>query len=221
MALSPRLLSLIQKAGAAVFNADAALKESVAESAKKVSDAVTKNPFNAIDDSLYVSWKSTARISQAMSVIEAELKGLYALASDLPAFKRVAIALPAPSSSNASSMLESLEVIQAIDVTDVVAKRGPRKLKAAGKQGRSVIKKSTKGTSARKGRSGGLDNTAKVLGHLQTVLNAQFFAKLNQSSVAAAIGLPKGSIGASIKKLLQDGKLVQGEGKAFKLASAD
>ena len=219
MALSPKLLSLMQKAGTAVFNADAALKEAVSESAQKVSEALTKNPFHAIDDSHYANWKSAARISQALSAIEADLKNLYALASDLPANMGASIALPAP--SNTSSSNDSLEVIQSIDVTDVVAKRGPRKLKAAKKQGRPVAKKAAKGTTTRTKRSGGLDNTVKVLGHLQTVLNDQSFTKLNQSSVAAAIGLPKGSIGASVKKLLKDGKLVQGEGKEFKLALAN
>jgi hypothetical protein len=218
MALSPKLLSLIQKAGTAVFNADAALKEAVAESAKKVSDAVTKNPFNAIDDSHYANWKSAARISQAMSVIEAELKSLFAVASDLPAAKRGTIALPAPSGT--ATLDESLEVIQSIDVTDVVAKRGSQKFKASKKQGRPLANKAINGTATRTKPSGGLDNTAKVLGHLQTVLNDQSFAKLNQSSIAAAIALPKGSIGASVKKLLKDGKLVQGEGKEFKLTSA-
>jgi hypothetical protein len=51
-------------------------------------------------------------------------------------------------------------------------------------------------------------------------LNDQSFAKLNQSAVAIAVGLPKGSIGASIKKLIQDGRLTQGEGKAFKLGTS-
>jgi hypothetical protein len=50
-------------------------------------------------------------------------------------------------------------------------------------------------------------------------LNDQTFTKLNQTSIAVAIGLPKGSIGASVKKLIQDGKLVQGVGKEFKLVS--
>jgi hypothetical protein len=66
----------------------------------------------------------------------------YAVASDLPANKGVSIALPAP--SNTSSLNDSLEVIQSFDVTDVLAKRGPRKLKAAKKQGRPLTKKATK-----------------------------------------------------------------------------
>jgi hypothetical protein len=197
---------MIQKAGTAVFNADVALRDAVAESAKKVSDAMTKNPFDGQHDSLYQNWKNVARISQAISTIEAELKSLYALALATPVSNGPAIALPAPAAK------APLEVLNAIDVTDVVAKRTPRKLK--------VAKKTAKRPLSRGKRSGGQDNTAKVLSYLQTTLNDQSFTKVNQSAVAIAVGLPKGSIGASIKRLIQDGRLMQGEAKAFKLGTS-
>jgi hypothetical protein len=206
MTLSPKILAIIQKAGTAVFTAEAALKDAVADSAKKVADSVTKNPHGEQHDSLYQDWKNVARISKAISAIEAELKSIYALAAVTPVSKGNAIALPAP------AVKADLEVLTAIDITDVVEKRAVKKPKAA--------KKSAKRTGARAKRSGGEDNSAKVLAHLQTVLNDQSFTKLNQSAVAIAIGLPKGSIGASIKKLVQGGKLVQGEAKEFKLATA-
>lgn len=193
MTISPKILSIIQKAGTAVFNADAVLREATADSAKKVSDAMTKNPFDSQHEVLYQHWKTVAGISQAMSTIEAELKKLYALAAAVPTHSAPTLALAAPGTA-------PLEVLNAIDVTDVVAKRSPRKPRGA------------KRRSAQ-------DNTAKVLAQLQKVLNHQTFANLNQSSLATAIGLPKGSIGASIKKLIQDGKLVQGQGKEFKLAA--
>jgi hypothetical protein len=215
MTISPKILSIIQKAGTAVFNADAALKEAVADSAKKVSDAMMKNPLSGQQDSLYLSWKNVARMSQAMSAIEVELKKLYAMAAAEPAHPTPALALAAPSAK------ASLEVLSAIDVTDVVAKRIPRKSKGAEKPSKFVAKKSVKGVRPRVKRTAEHDNTAKVLAHLQTVLNNQTFAKLNQSSIAIAIGLPKGSIGASVKKLINAGKLVQGQGKEFKLITAE
>lgn len=216
MTLTPKILAIIQKAGNAVFNADAALKEAVADSAKKVSDAMTKNPFDGHHDSLYEDWKNVARISQAMSTIEAELKSLYALAGGEPVRKVPKLALSAPKAA-------PLEVLTAIDVTDVVAKRTPRKLKGAKKASKPAAKKSVSGgvnDVKRARRAKGQDNSAKVLAHLQTVLNDQAFSKLNQSSVAVAIGLPKGSIGASVKKLIQEGKVIQGEGKEFKLTTS-
>ena len=213
MSISPKLLAIIQKAGTAVFNADTALKEAVADSAKAVSDAMTKNPFDGQHDSLYQNWKNVARISQALSTIEAELKALYSLAEASPANGRSVIALPAPVA------IGPLEVLSVMDVTDVVAKRTPRKLKSAKTPLKAATKSSTTGVTRRSKRSGGQDNAAKVLAQLQAVLNDQTFTKLNQSSIALAIGLPKGSIGASIKKLIQDGKVVQGQGKEFKLAA--
>jgi hypothetical protein len=213
MSLSPKILAFIQRAGTAVFNADVALKEAVTDSAKEVSDAMTKNPYEGQHDSLYQNWKDVARISQAMSNIEAELKVLYAQASASPAHTTPVIALPAPVAKG------PLEVLSAIDVTDVVAKRTPRKLKGAKKPSKAVAKRAAKVVTNRVKRTGGQDNTTKVLVHLQTILNEQTFTKLNQSSIAVAIAVPKGSIGASIKKLIQDGKLVQGQGKEFKLTT--
>ncbi len=206
MTLSPKILALIQKAGTAVFCADVALKDAVTDSAKKVADSVTRNSFDGQHDHLYQDWKNVSRISNSISIIEAELKGIYALAAVTPVGNGTAIALPAPAAK------APLEVLNAIDITDVLENRVKEKLKAA--------KKSAKRTVARGKRSNGHDNSAKVMAHLQTVLNDQSFTKLNQSYVAITIGLPKGSIGASIKKLVQDGKLVQGEAKTFKLATS-
>jgi hypothetical protein len=207
MTLTPKILSIIQKAGTAIFAADVALKNAVADSAKKMSDALIKNPVNEQHDSLYQDWKNVARISKAISTIEAELKTVYALASATPNSNGPAIALPAP------VYKAPLKTLSSIDVTDVTDKRIARKLK--------TVKKPVKGSISRAKRSDGQDNTAKVFGQLQSVLNDQTFTKLNQSSIAVAVGLPKGSIGASIKKLIKDGKLVQGQGKEFKLAQVE
>jgi hypothetical protein len=175
---------------------------------------MTKNPFNGQHDSSYQSWKNLAGISQAMSSIEAELQKLYSMAAGEPTRETPTLALAAPST------VAPLEVLSSIDVTDVVAKRSPRKFKGAEKTSKTAAKKSIKGIRSRAKRTGNQDNTAKVLAHLQTILSDQTFTKLNQSSIAIAIGLPKGSIGASVKKLINDGKLVQGQGKEFKLIAA-
>ncbi len=198
MTLSPKMLSIIQKAGTAVFAADAALKDAVTECAKKVRDAMTDNPFDAGVSDLYEDWKAVARVSQAMTAIEAELQKVHALAMSRPA-----LAVNAP-----------LQLLTSVDVTDAVVKRGPRKSKAAKKVGAKVNKRGIRRTKP----SDGPDNTARVLSHLQTVLNADSFVKLNQSAVAIGVGVPKGSIGASIRKLLKAGTLIQGERGQFKLA---
>lgn len=62
-------------------------------------------------------------------------------------------------------------------------------------------------------------NTAKLFEHLKTILDAKTFVKINQSEVGAAAGLSKGSIGASVNKLVATGYLTQGNKGEFKLAA--
>ena len=215
MTISPKILSALQKAGTAVFNADEAIKAAVADSARKAANALTRDPLNVQDDGLYQNWKDTVKISQALSVIEAQLKSIYTLALDASGNTGSTMALPAPAPSPAAAA--PLELVNEIDLTDVVAKPVGRKLKAA-KKSAKVAK--VKVGVARAKRVGGQDNASKVLDYLQTVLNDQSFTKLNQSAVAVAVGLAKGSIGASMQKLLKDGKVVQNDSKEFKLATA-
>ena len=215
MTISPKILSALQKAGTAVFHADEAVKALVIDSAKKAADALALDPLNVQDDSLYQNWQQSVKISKALSVVEAHLKSIYALAMSASDTSRSAIALPAPAPTRTTAA--PLELVNEIDLTDVVAKPVGRKLKAAKKP---VKLAKVKAGKARAKRAGGQDNTSKVLGYLQTVLNDHSFTKLNQSAVAVSVGLAKGSIGASMKKLLKDGKVIQNDAKEFKLATA-
>ena len=92
-----------------------------------------------------------------------------------------------------------MAIVQEIEATDVVEKK--------------LSKKATESTptSSLKG------NSAKLLARLTTILNQENFVKLNRSAVGEEIGLPKGSVGASITKLLQAGYLIEGGFGEFKL----
>ena len=62
-------------------------------------------------------------------------------------------------------------------------------------------------------------NSAKVLARLLDMLNPDHFVKINRAAVGAEIGLPKGSIGASIAKLLDTGHLIEGGIGEYKLGT--
>jgi hypothetical protein len=162
-----------------------------------------KNSFDLSNDSLFESWKTVARLSQAMSTIEAELKKLYSLATAVSGSPRITgrptPSLPAP----APTVLKDLEVVSAISATDVVIKKKPAK---ASRKVRKI-----KGTRPIGG------NTAKLLACLQSKLTADSFVKFNQSAIAIEIGLPKGSIGASVRKLVKAGMIAEGAKGEFKL----
>ena len=204
MPLSSKTLHAIQSAGAAVFGADAQLKSAVKEYAAQVHAAMLENPFDLANDSLFEEGKSVCRLSQAVGQIEAEMQKIYAAASSLqsavlPANKPRALAAPSRAD------MGTLEVVEQVEATDVVIKR-PRKL--APKVRRKV-------------KSGGPlpGNATVLLAHLSKLLNPNTFEPVNQTSAAIAIGMAKGSIGASMRKLVEAGFLAHDPALGYKLTA--
>jgi hypothetical protein len=217
MPLSPKTLNAIQAAGTAAFKADAQLKAAVKDYGGQVQAAMLSSPFDLGNDSLFEEWKSVCRLSQAMGQIEAELQKIHSAAARLqgnlpPANKPRAIAAPMSAPVSAPNQASTVEVISAVDATDVKIKQ-PRKLKA-----KQIARGKTR--AARKPRAAGPlpANAASLLAHLTNVLNPNTFGKINQTSVATAINMAKGSVGASVRRLVADGFLVQDPTLGFKLS---
>ena len=207
MPLPSQTLSSLQVAGAAIHAADAELKISVQELSDRVKAAMLDNPFDLGNDNLFESWKTLARLSQAVAQVETEFKRIYDTAANVAAPARVGASakpkLAAPKKAAATD--DALEMVTAIDATDAVVKKAPHKRKTA-----AAKEKNNR-------PMGG--NTAKLWTRLQEILDTKEFIKFNRSAEAAVIGLPKGSIGASIAKLVQTGHLLVDAAGSFKLAS--
>lgn len=200
MPISAKTLIAIQSAGAAVYAADIQLKSAVQEYAEQMRLALNENPFDAGNDALFEDWKTVARLSQAMGQIEQELRKIYGVSENL--------ALPAPVTSRPVPVLNGpgtsgVELVNEISAVDVVPKAGS-------KPGRRMA-------YSRKVAGIASGNTAKVLAQVSSILNEADFVKVHWSAVAATCGLPKGSIGASVKKLVEQGVLVEGGQGRFKL----
>jgi hypothetical protein len=205
MSLPKQTLAALQSAGAAIFQADLELKSAVQTFGDQVKAAMTSNPFETRNDGLFEEWKTVARLSQAVAQIEAEFKKIYEVASGLT----VNATLPLPKMPTLAAPLsvgtEGLELVKDIQATDAVIKK-PRLAK---------VKPSTKG-AASKPLTG---NTAKLYVHLLDILSPNDFVKINRSTIAIEVGIPKGSIGASIAKLLETGHLVANASGAYKLSA--
>jgi hypothetical protein len=215
MPLSPKTLNTIQAAGTAAFKADTQLKAAVKDYGIQVQAAMLSSPFDLANDSLFEEWKSVCRLSQAMGQIEAELQKIHAAAAglqgNLPTTNKPR-AIAAPDSSPTAA--RTVEVVAAVDATDVKVKT-----KTTGK-GKAKPKANLKTKAARKPRGAGAlpANAASLLSHLTQVLNPDNFGKINQTSVATAINMAKGSVGASVRRLVADGFLVQDPTLGFKLS---
>lgn len=212
MSLSKTTLSAIQQAGAAVFTADAELKNSVKDYAERVNAAMAANPFGLGNDALFENWKLVARLSQTMAGIEEELKKVHALASELtgddgPA-EHALPALSAPLAAQRSTPELLVATVPDITPTDVVAKSGQKK----------VARKALAKKPALASPTALAGNPAKLLRHLQRLLNARDFMAVNLSAAGLATGIPAGSVNAAVKKLLEIGLLLVGPGGHLKLA---
>lgn len=62
-------------------------------------------------------------------------------------------------------------------------------------------------------------NSAKLMAHLQGVLNTASFTGINQSAVAKVAGIPVGSMGATIGRLVKAGRIVSGANGSLKLTT--
>jgi hypothetical protein len=190
MPLSMPTLAAIQTAGSAVFAAEAELKLAVQRQAEQVHAAMRDTPFDAGNDSLFEDWKTAARLAQALTRIEAELRQVYDLAAGMNGPR-----LAAPASRPALGAPGGrVEVLETLNATDVRIKKSPRDT-----------------TPALRG------NPAKVLARLKQVLPPQGAVKVNRSNLARDSGLPKGSINAALAQLQRRGYIAQGRAGELRL----
>ena len=205
MTISSKTLDSIQAAGAAAFAAHAELQNMVSEYSDQVKAAVMGNAFDMGNDNLFEEWKTLARLTQTVGQIEAELRKVYAAASSISSGKTSVIpALPALSSPQFSS--QPMEVVTSINATDVRVKKSSSKGSKKPATAKQKMERPLRG------------NTAKLLNHLLQKLNKNEFVEVNRSALAGEIGIPIGSIGASVSKLLQTGHIVVGPNGELKLA---
>jgi hypothetical protein len=240
MSLPQTTLSTLQQAGASVFAADAALKNAVKDYAERVNAAMSINPFGLGNDGLFENWKLVARLSQTVAGIEEELKKVYQLATELTAEDGPAVhslpALASPTQPTAAAVPGQPDMVP----TDVVVKTRKKKATASASAAKPspkpvgkpvakpvaqaavapVAKKAPTRPAAAPGAPqapGG--NPARLLRHLEGVLNSNEFSAINQSACGLATGIPLGSVNAAVKKLIETGRLVAGPAGSFKLAS--
>lgn len=203
MSFPTSTLEAMQRAGAAVFEADAQLKSLTHDYANRVHAAVLANPYHLGNDGLFENWKTVARMSQTLSSMEEELRKMYQLAAEMMQENASAsipvLAAPAPT--------QPIEWIEPLNVTDVHIKKSAAALKTKRRSARSR----NPATAKLRG------NAARLLAYLDQHLNAQDFSTLNQTRASKETGIPLGSISAAMKILLKRQLIQAGLPGQFKI----
>ncbi len=203
MALASETLAAIQKAGQALHDAATEVNHSLKAHAAQVVTSVATEPFDAKTDQSLVELKQLAKFSHELTGLEQHLRTLYATATALahPAMELI---------GGGASRRKVLQIgVEAVAAQDVQPKDVPRP-KASVKGGRKA--------KGRKSRAASLTpNDEKLWGYLQSALSSGALTTITGSVMAAGSGLPLGSVGISLSKLIQTGAVVKGGRGAYRL----
>jgi hypothetical protein len=215
MSLSKTTLSAIQQAGQALHKATVVVAGAVRAQAEHMVATVASQPFQAEGEQAFTNFKMLARLSQDLLSLEDQLKSLYATASDLASPEMdVVAALPNGSARSRATSSEANDVAE-----DVVVKAKPmlrtkytptgaRKLAtkgAAKPAAKPVTKPSAKAAKAVKTTAALTANDTKVLQFMKSVLKPGVASALTGAAISKGAGLPLGSVGISVKKVLASG----------------
>lgn len=218
-------IEAIQRAGAAVFEADSQLKGLTQDYAQRVHAAVLANPYHLGNDSLFDHWKTVARMSQTLSSMEEELRKIYQLAGDIGEDQDTAAAVPVLA---APAQVLPVEVVQQLNVTDVRIKKPRKKTphkssrQRAGAEARTAASAhptTSARSSARRSppATAANGNAARLLAYFERILDARRYLPVNQTAASKATGIPLGSMSAAMRKLLNEQHLLAGPSGQFKL----
>ena len=170
---------------------------------------VASEPFSSEADRAYAQLRAVARMAHELQSIEEQLKTMYGAAAEIMQPETpVIVALPDRGRhSRARQGAESLD-----EAEDVVVKSAPHRQSPKAKP----LRKRTKDTASQPQRLS--SNDEKVLAHLQKVLDRRSWVTLTQGTIAQGAGIPLGSVGLAMRRLVA-AKAVRERGKgSYRLA---
>lgn len=212
MSLSKTTLSAIQQAGQALHQATVVVSGAVREQAEHMVSTVASQPFEAEGEQAFANFKMLARLSQDLQSLEEKLRSLYANASELASPEMDVVA--SLSHSSARSHTAANKDVAEDAIVKPASTRRPRK--AAAPVAAPAAKKARK--PGQKGSAAALTaNDSKLLQFLQSALNATDWTALTGSAMAKGSGLPLGSVGISLRKVLASGAVKKGARGSYKL----
>jgi hypothetical protein len=208
MSLAQSALLSLQRAGESLYAARQAFAHEVQMNASHVVGIVASEPFSSEADRAYARLRSIARMAHDLQSMEEQLKTLYGSAinlgsPDVP----VLVALSnqrerSPASSNAAD---------GEGAQDTVMKPASQKkpMKAKGAQ------KAASDPASQTPRLSGNDEA--VLAYLTQVLDRRSWKTLTQATIAEGAGIPLGSVGLAVRRVVAAGLVREGQKGSYRL----
>jgi hypothetical protein len=218
MSLSKTSLSAIQQAGQALHEATVVVADAVRAQAEHMVATVASQPFQAEGEQAFTNFKMLARLSQDLLSLEDQLKNLYATASELASPEMdVVTALPHASRRIRAATSAAEDVAEDVVAKPIATRRAKpiskpnskRVAEAASKVSTKPISKTaSKPLSKKAAKPVTLTvNDNKVLQFMKSVLKPGEASAITGTVIAKGAGLPLGSVGISVKKVLASGAI--------------
>jgi hypothetical protein len=226
MSLSKTTLSAIQQAGQALHKATVVVADAVRAQAEHMVATVASQPFQAEGEQAFTNFKLLARLSQDLLTLEDQLKTLFAAASDLASPEMdVVAALPHSSTRSRVAASAAEDVAEDVVVKPVSTRRTKPAVKPTVKPvSQSPSKSPTKSASKASSKNATTAitltiNDNKVLQYMKSVLKPGQAGTLTGSAIAKGAGMPLGSVGISVKKVLASGAVKKSGRGAYLLGA--
>ncbi len=205
MSLSQAQLAAIQQAGQALHHATQVISDSVRSQAQNIVALVANQPFKTDSEQAFAQFRMLAQLNQDLQSMELQLRDLYATAETLsnPALDVI-------------GEQRRLTALTAGNTTaeDAVVKPARNKRKTARSAGPSAqADKASVGAKS----ANPTPNDTKVLQFLQSALNTESWTALTGATIARGAGLPMGSVGISLNKVLASGAVIKGARGLYRL----
>ena len=186
MSISPSTLLALQKAGEGLHTAREAFAQEVQSNAGRVVGIVASEPFSSEADRAYAQLRAVARMAHELQSIEEQLKTMYGGAAEMMQPETpVIVALPDHGRrSRAHQGAGDLDEAEDVIVKPALHRQSPKA---------KPLRKRAKETASQPQRLSSND---------EKVLDRRSWVTLTQGSIAQGAGIPLGSVGLAMRRLV-------------------
>ncbi len=205
MFLSASSLLSIQQAGQALHTARQTVSDAVRAKAEKMVAMVASQPFSPESDRAYSQLRTVSRLAHELQAMEEQLKTMYLSAAEIMAPETpVLVALPDPGGrSRLRHVAQSHEGAE-----DVNVKTAPKHQARKAQAKRAPANRPQRLSP----------NDEKVLQYLKHALDRRSWKPLTQAIIAQGAGIPLGSVGLAIRRVVAAGALHEKGKGSYRLA---
>lgn len=201
-------LAYVQQAGQAVSTAREQLHAQLQRQVEKLASVVTAQPFGPEADRAYAQLRAAARMAQELQSIEDQLVQVYKAAAQFEEEQDIQVLVALP---GRGSKIESAPVEDVLNAEAVPPRRAPKPRGVRQSHDKDKIREEKHHPNTK------VSNEIRLLEGLRKHLNKRSWTPMTQSQMAKTTGIPPGTIGAALNRVIASGQVLVGEPGKYRL----